>query len=88
MNIMSGIKLLDESEGEGKTAEKGDTVIYNMKMFLNKGEEVPLNQIQVRNMPEHLSHMVRSEGDYKFINHHTTLGKRGSMAAVEYSLIG
>ena len=88
MNITSGIKLLEESVGQGKTAEKGDQVIYNMKLYLNKGEEVPLNEIQAENMPEHLSHMVRAEGDYKFINHHSTLGKRESMAAVEYSLIG
>ncbi|MGI9534273.1 MAG: FKBP-type peptidyl-prolyl cis-trans isomerase [Thermodesulfobacteriota bacterium] len=88
MNIKSGIKLLEESEGHGETAEKGDQVVYNIKLFLNMGEEVLLNQIQVKNMPEHLSHMVRTEGDYKFINHHTTLGKRETVAAVEYSLIG
>ena len=88
MKIKSGIKVLEESEGEGKAAEKGNKVVYNMKLFLNKGEEVPLNQRQVENMPDHLSHMVRTEGDYKFINHHTILGKRESMAAVEYSLIG
>ena len=30
MNIKPGIKLLDESEGEGKTAEKGDKVVYSV----------------------------------------------------------
>ena len=88
MNIKSGIKLLEETEGQGVAAKKGDQVVYNMKLFLNKGDEVPLNERQAKNMPDHLSHMIRTEGDYKFINHHTTLGKRESMAAVEYSLVG
>lgn len=88
MKIKSGIKLLEESEGEGKSAEKGDTVVYNMKIFLNKGDEVPLNEFQVKRMPEHLKHMIRTEGDYKFINHTTTLGRRESIAAVEHTLIG
>ena len=88
MKIKSGIKLLDETEGQGAAAKKGDEVIYNMKLFLNKGDEVPLNERQAENMPEHLSHMVRTEGAYKFINHNTLLGKRRSIAAIEHSLIG
>ena len=88
MKIKSGIKLLEESMGEGKIAEKGDRVVFNMRIYLNKGEEVHLNNDLAEKMPEHLSHMVRTEGDIKFINHHATLGKRESVAAVEHSLIG
>ncbi|MGI9553923.1 MAG: FKBP-type peptidyl-prolyl cis-trans isomerase [Thermodesulfobacteriota bacterium] len=88
MKLKSGIKILEESEGQGTKAEKGDKVVYNMRLYLNKGEEVDLNRNLAENMPDHLSYMVRTVGDQKFINHHTTLGKRESIAAVEYSLIG
>ncbi len=85
---VSGIKLIEEKEGNGPEAKKGDKVVYNIKIFLNRGDEVPLNQQQAERMPEHLSYMIRTERDYNFINHHTILGKRESMAAVEYSLFG
>jgi FKBP-type peptidyl-prolyl cis-trans isomerase len=85
MNITPGIKLLEEWKGEGKSARKGDRVVYNFKIFLNQGDEVPLNEIQSKNLPAHL---IRVEGNSRFINHTTTLGKRQVIAAVEYSLIG
>lgn len=88
MKLKSGIKILEKSEGQGTKAEKGDKVVYNMRLYLNKGEEVDLNRNLAENMPDHLSYMVRTVGDQKFINHHTTLGKRESIAAVEHSLIG
>ena len=88
MKQVSGIKLLEEKEGNGSEAKKGDKIVYNIKIFLNQGDEVPLNQQQAERMPEHLSYLIRTEGDYNFVNHHTILGKRESMAAVEYSLLG
>jgi len=88
MKQVSGIKLLEEKEGNGPEAKKGDKVVYNIKIFLNQGDEVPLNQQQAERMPEHLSYLIRTEGDYNFVNHHSILGKRESMAAVEYSLFG
>ena len=88
MKQVSGIKLLEEKEGNGPEAKKGDKVVYNIKIFLNQGDEVPLNQQQAERMTEHLSYLIRTEGDYNFVNHHTILGKRESMAAFEYSLFG
>ena len=88
MKQVSGIKLLEEKEGNGPEAKKGDKVVYNIKIFLNQGDEVPLNQQQAERMQEHLSYLIRTEGDYNFVNHHTILGKRESMADVEYSLFG
>lgn len=85
MHIKRGIKLLEESLGEGKVAGKGDRVVYNMRIFLNKGDEVPLNNTQAEHLPPH---MIRVEGDHRFIDHTVTLGKREAMAAVEYSLMG
>ncbi len=85
MNIIRGIKLLKEVEGIGKPAEKGDRVVYNVKIFLNQGEEVPLNEIQSKSLPEH---RIRVEGDSPFVDHTTTLGKRQTMAGIEHSLVG
>jgi len=56
-----------------------------MKILLNKGEEVPLNEIQVKNMPED---KIRTVGDHSFVDHLVTLGKREAIAGVEHSLIG
>ncbi|MGH8509422.1 MAG: FKBP-type peptidyl-prolyl cis-trans isomerase [Gammaproteobacteria bacterium] len=84
-HIIAGIKLLAESQGEGKTAQEGDRVVFNMRVFLNRGDEVPLNETQAHSLP---AHMIRVEGDCRFIDHTIRLGKRQAVAAVEYSLIG
>jgi FKBP-type peptidyl-prolyl cis-trans isomerase len=85
MNLKRGIKLLSEHEGTGEPVKKGDRVIYNLKMFLNQGEEVPLNERQA----EHLAaDMLRTVEACRFVDHRTTLGSREAIAGVEYSLIG
>ena len=85
MRIKSGIKLLAEIEGEGEPATKGDTVVYNWRLYRNKGEEIALNEQQVKNLPVE---MIRVVDGYRFIDHKTTLGSRQTMAGVEYSLHG
>jgi FKBP-type peptidyl-prolyl cis-trans isomerase (trigger factor) len=85
VNLKRGIKLLEEHEGIGEPARKGDRVVYNLKMFLNQGEEVPLNKRQAEFLP---AEMIRTvEGDY-LVDHRITLGSREAIAGVEYSLIG
>ena len=85
MKRLSGIKLLEEREGEGRPAQKGDRVVYNIRLFLNKGEEVPLNAKQAEHLPKE---MIRVEKGVKFIDHTTVVGSRQSMAGVEHALIG
>jgi len=85
MRIKSGIKLLAEIEGEGEPARKGDTVVYNWRLYRNKGEEIALNEQQAKNLP---AEMIRVVDGYRFIDHRTTLGSRQTMAGVEYSLYG
>jgi FKBP-type peptidyl-prolyl cis-trans isomerase len=85
MKLRSGIKLLDERQGTGQPAKKGNRIIYNLKMFLNKGDEVPLNQRQAEYLPEQI---IRSENGYRFIDHEITLGDRRAIAGIEYSLFG
>ena len=85
MRLKSGIKLLDEREGASVAAKKGDTVVYNWRLYRNKGEEIPLNEQQAEYLP---AHMIRVVDDYRFVEHRTTLGSRQTMAGVEYSLYG
>ena len=85
MRLKSGIKLLDERDGDGEPAKKGDRVIYNLKIYLNKGEEVPLNERQAEYLPES---MLRAENGARFVDHTVTLGRRQAIAGVEYTLTG
>jgi FKBP-type peptidyl-prolyl cis-trans isomerase len=85
MKVRSGITLLNEVEGEGQPAQRGDTVVYNVKIFLNKGDEVPLNQNQARYLPPE---MIRTVDGHSYIDHKTVLGRRQAIAGVEYSLLG
>ena len=85
MKRLSGLKLLEEREGTGTPANKGDRVVYNSRLFLNKGDEVPLNAKQVEHLP---GDMVRVEGGVTFVDHKTLLGSRQAMAGVEHALMG
>jgi hypothetical protein len=86
MRLRSGIKLLDEREGSGEPAKTGDRIIYNLKIYLNKGEEVPINERQAEHLPEK---MIRvGEDGHRWVDHSITLGQRQAMAGVEYSLVG
>jgi FKBP-type peptidyl-prolyl cis-trans isomerase (trigger factor) len=85
MNLKRGIKLLEEREGAGKPAAKGDRVVYNLKMFLNQGDEVPINERQAEHLP---ADMIRTVAGKRFVDHRTTLGSREAIAGVEHALIG
>lgn len=85
MKRNSGLKLLDEREGAGPPAKKGDRVVYNTRIFLNQGDEVPLNDFQAKQLPEE---MVRVEAGVTFIDHTIVLGRRQAIAGVEYALMG
>lgn len=85
MKRLSGLTLLEEREGEGRSAEKGDRVVYNSRLFLNKGDEVPLNEKQVQHLTQD---MVRVEAGVTFVGHKTLLGSRQTIAGVEHTLIG
>jgi FKBP-type peptidyl-prolyl cis-trans isomerase (trigger factor) len=81
--IASGITLLEEVEGQGSPAVRGDHVLFNMKIRLNRGDDVPVNATQ------HLSEqMVRIVAGEKFVDHRVILGKWAVIAGVERSLMG
>jgi hypothetical protein len=85
MKRISGLKLLDEREGAGTPGKKGDRVVYNTRIFLNQGDEVPLNDIQAKQLPKE---MVRVEDGVTLIDHRIVLGRRQAIAGVEHALMG
>ena len=85
MKIISGLKLLAEREGEGRHAQKGDRVVFNMRLFLNKGDEVPLNEKQTEHLPKD---MIRIENGVTFVDHTIRLGQREAIAGAEHALTG
>jgi hypothetical protein len=54
-------------------------------MFLNEGDEVPLNDVQAKQLPKE---MVRVEAGPTFIDHTIVLGRRQAIAGVEHALMG
>jgi FKBP-type peptidyl-prolyl cis-trans isomerase (trigger factor) len=85
MNRLSGLKLLEEQEGEGRQAQKGDRIVYNSRLFMNKGDEVPLNETQAQHLPKE---MIRVVDGVTLIDRTVVLGRREVMAGVEHALIG
>ena len=81
-----GVELIDETEGSGEPAKKGDEVVFNIRMFLNKGDEVLINEKQLnQGLP---GDIIRQERDRVFVEHHTVLGKRHAIPGIEHSLVG
>lgn len=85
MKRLSGFKLLEEREGEGRQAEKSDRVVYNTRIFLNRGDEVPLNDLQAKQIPKE---MIRVVDGVTFIDHRIVLGQRQVIAGIEHALVG
>lgn len=85
MKRLSGLKLLEEREGEGTPANKGDRIVFNMKLFLNKGDEIPLNETQAKHLPKEMIRVVDGE---TLIDRTIVLGSREAIAGVEHALMG
>lgn len=85
MKHLSGFKLLEEREGTGTPANKGDRVLFNMRLFLNKGDEVRLNETQATHLPKE---MIRVVDGATLIDHTIVLGRREAVAGVEHALMG
>ena len=85
MKRLSGLKLLDERDGEGPSAQKGDRVMFHMRLYLNKGDEVPLNETQARHLPKD---MIRIVDGTTFVDRTITLGRREAIAGIEHALMG
>ncbi len=86
MKLPSGLKILENREGSGPIAESGHTIIYNVRIFLNKGDEVPINEALARQGIA--DDRIRRENDQVLIDHISTLGKRQAIAGIEKALLG
>ena len=85
MRRISGIKLLDEREGVRTPAKNGDRVIFNKRLFLNKGDKVPLNEKQAEHLPKET---IREENGVTIVDRTIRLGQCEAIAGVEHALIG
>jgi hypothetical protein len=85
MKQLSGLTLLDEREGDGRVAQIDDRVVYNVRLYLNKGDEVLLNEKQAQYVPKE---KIRIQDGVTLIDRTVTLGRREVMAGVEQALIG
>lgn len=86
MKLPSGLEILENQEGSGPIAESGHTIIYNVRIFLNHGDEVLIYETQAKlGMPDE---RIRRENDQIFIDHISTLGKRQAIAGIEKALLG
>jgi FKBP-type peptidyl-prolyl cis-trans isomerase len=85
MKRISGLKLLDEREGDGPSAQKGDRAMFHMRLFLNKGDEIPLNETQAKHLPKE---MIRVVDGMTFVDRTIVLGQREAIAGVEHTLMG
>ena len=85
MKSLSGLKLLAEQEGAGMSAKKGDRIVYNARIFLSQGDEVPLNDVQSK---QSVIGLVRVEGGVTFVDHILMLGSRQAIAGIEHALVG
>jgi FKBP-type peptidyl-prolyl cis-trans isomerase len=83
--LSSGLDVIEDHAGSGRAAERGDRVTYNVRIFLNRGDEVPLNETQAQHLPQHL---LRYEGSRVLVDHTIVLGSREAAAGIERSLLG
>ena len=85
MKQLSGLTLLEEQEGDGRVVRIADRVVYNVRLYLNKGDEVLLNEKQVEYVPKE---KIRIQDGVTLIDRTVTLGRREVMAGIEHALIG
>ncbi len=85
MKRLSGFTLLEERKGEGTPASKGDRILFNMRLFLNKGDEVLLNETHAKYVP---AERIRVVDGVTLIDHTIVLGRREAIAGVEQALMG
>ena len=59
--------------------------MFHMRLFLNKGDEIPLNETQSTHLPKE---MIRVVDGMTFIDRTIVLGRREAIAGVEHALMG
>ncbi len=80
------VKILKEHIPEGPTAQKGSSISFSARFFLNRGDEVTPDYKSIEMYGDAVPTII-VEG-VKLIEHKTLLGKRRTIAGVEKALIG
>ena len=80
------LKVLNETLLDGPTVQKGDTVKYSARFFLNRGEEVTQDYKSIELYGDRLA--TREVEGVELIEHSTVVGKRQSIAGIELALRG
>jgi hypothetical protein len=73
-------------EGSGPAAASGHTITYNVRIFLNRGDEVAINEALAEQGIA--DDRIRRDGDQILVDHISTLGKRQAIAGIEKALMG
>jgi len=91
MNSRPDLRMLDEQEGTGPAAQRGDWVTYNLRAFLEGGRELPVNALAEAERKDALARhpaSLRAADGCELINFVTRLGSREACAGVEHALEG
>lgn len=67
--------FLDQCEGNGPEAQRGNRGLYNRRMWLHRGDAVP-------------AHMLRVEGGVTLVDYQVELGRRQVIPGIEQALLG
>jgi len=84
--VSKGIKILEEAIPNGLTAQKGSSISYSAKIFLNRGDEATPDYKSIEMYGERVP-IINVDG-VKLIEHNILLGKRRAIAGVEMALTG
>jgi len=84
--VTRGVRLITERDGAGPVAIRGDTVTYNVRLFLHRGDEVSFDAEIIARARSSVS--VRRIDDCELIDHRVELGRRHASAGIEKALIG
>ena len=71
---------------EGPGAQKGSTIVYSARFFLNRGDEVTPDYTSIEMYGDRIP--TRLVEGVELIEHETLLGKRRVIAGVEKALLG
>ncbi len=84
--LVRGIDLLDECPGKGPQARKGDTVVFNLRLYLHRGDEVPLGDPEAPSLVA--LGLIRPTDEGPMLDHRIHLGRRHCIAGIERALLG
>ena len=84
--LMRGIQLLDERPGQGPLASRGDTLVFNLRLYLHRGDEVLLGDTESPNLVA--LGLIRQTHEGPMLDHRIQLGRRQSIAGIERALLG